>query len=230
MLPLRGGGGRAQSCTRPHSGSPIPRQGAVSRLHSAISPAPFAYLGPWPAAFQIISVIYGPHRRSRGGAPPEGNCGSQALGWGEVQKGSLGFNLRPVLGEVQKAPKPSLPRPTPATPKPACPTSWSPAEHPIPAHPLDFSIYIPQSLQKEAYCPKHSWGSGFSQKGVPAAQCTDWEQADKQKHPGFSPGALGLPALPAQTHKFEFTKSFPPRLGEQEQGFRDIVWPHSWPL
>ena len=114
----------------------------MSRLHSAISPAPFAYLGPWPEAFQIILVIDGPHRRSGEGAPPEGNCSSPALGLGEVQKGGLGFNLRPVLGEVQKAPKPSLPRPTPATPpKPACPTSWSPAEHPIPAQPLDFSIY-----------------------------------------------------------------------------------------
>ena len=77
---------------------------------------PVAYLGPWPAAFQIILVIDGPHRRSGEGAPPEGNCSSLALGLGEVQKGGLGFNLRPVLGEVQKAPKPSLPRPTPATP------------------------------------------------------------------------------------------------------------------
>lgn len=86
----------------------------MSPLHSEVSP-PICPSQPLPGSLPDNLC----HRHSREGAQPKVNCSSPALGWGEVQEGDLGFNLRPVWGGRQEALKPNLLRPTPAIPQ-AC--------------------------------------------------------------------------------------------------------------
>lgn len=118
--------------------NPIPREGEGRSLLFTCLTSPGFCLRPGLEGLPLDFC----HKHAREGALVSVNCSSPGLGWGEVQRGDLGFSLSAVWGRQKGNPKASFPGPTLAIPKPVSPTPLSQAK-PIAAYPANFPPNAP---------------------------------------------------------------------------------------